>query len=301
MRSAMAKISVIIPCYNRVHLLGRAIDSVLNQTVRDLQLLIVDDASTDGTDRLVESYQDPRIEYIRHETNRGAAAARNTGLQSVSARFVAFLDSDDAWLEDKLEKQYAEFEKGGDRLGVVYTRFRKIDWRYEPSVQRLEGDIRSRILVQNCVGTASTPMLRRECFDEPHAFDSTLEGSEDWDIWIRLAQKWEFRLVSEVLVLYYPQPISLTADRSGALRANERLFRKHAALIDALDPPTRAEHFFYRGRMFIAHRRFMTAAGCILRALRIDPTLLGDVVHYLFVESARKVRSRIGIPMRDVD
>jgi glycosyltransferase involved in cell wall biosynthesis len=294
----MARISVIIPCFNRGHLLPRAIESVLGQSIGDFELIIVDDASSDDTQQLIRSFEDPRIEYIRHETNRGASAARNTGIEHSKGEFVAFLDSDDAWLESKLEKQLVAFDAGSTRLGVVYTTFRKIEWHYEPRVKRWQGDISARILVNNCVGTASTPMIRRACFETSGVFDENLRGSEDWDLWIRLAEHWDFECIAEDLVHYYPQPISMTSDRRGALRAYKTLFEKHAQRIASLDDAIRADHFFYRGRIYLTHRRLIAGFASIARALRIDPSHLGAVAHYLFVESGRKLLYRVQHGMR---
>jgi glycosyltransferase involved in cell wall biosynthesis len=294
----MARVSVIIPCFNRRHLLGRAVESVLRQTINDFELVIVDDGSSDGTQEFCAAFEDPRIRYVRHDVNRGASAARNTGLEHSKGEFVAFLDSDDIWLESKLEKQLAAFDVGSKRLGVVYTRFRKIDWHYEPEVRRWQGDIRARILVNNCVGTASTPMIRRRCFEVSGDFDESLRCSEDWDLWIRMAEHWDFECISEELVHYYPQPISLTADFRGALLAYAALFEKHAERINGLQDSTRAEHYFYRGRIYMTHRRFIAGVGAIVHALRIDPSIVGDVAHYVFIESVRKAFYRIRRLMR---
>jgi glycosyltransferase involved in cell wall biosynthesis len=289
----MSTISVIIPTYNRVSLLGRAIQSVLRQSLDDLQLLIIDDGSNDGTKEFVRALEDPRVDYIRHKTNQGASAARNTGLSRANGEFVAFLDSDDEWLETKLEKQLAAFAEGNDRLGVVYTTFRKIDWRYEPELPRWRGDIRAKILVNNFVGTASTPLIRSSCFAESGNFDETICGSEDWDLWIRLADAWEFEHIPENLVNYYPQPISLTSDREGALGAYRILFAKHDGRIQSLDRSNRAEHYFYRGRIYLAQRKLLVGARCLIRALATDPRVLPDMMRYLLIESSRKVLDRI--------
>jgi glycosyltransferase involved in cell wall biosynthesis len=289
----MARISVIIPCFNRGHLIGRAIESVLTQSIDDFELLVVDDGSSDDTREIIQAFEDSRIEYIRHETNRGASAARNRGVAQAKGEFIAFLDSDDAWLASKLEKQLASFDAGSSRLGIVYTLFEKIGWHYEPQVRRWQGDIRDRILVNNCVGTASTPMIRRRCFDVSGGFDESLRGSEDWDLWIRMAEDWEFKCIPEVLVHYYPQSVSLTADHGAALRAYKALFEKHSKRIDDLDAAIRADHYFYRGRIYLSHRRFGLGFGSIARALRTDPSTFGDIAHYLFVESGRKLRDRL--------
>ena len=101
----MTQISVIIPTYNRVNLLNRAINSVLRQTFSDFEVIVVDDSSEDDTKAVVETLKDPRIRYICHDENRGAAAARNTGIRVSRGEHIAFLDSDDEWLSKKLELQ----------------------------------------------------------------------------------------------------------------------------------------------------------------------------------------------------
>ncbi len=289
----MARVSVIIPTFNREHLLRRSVESVLKQSFSDFQLLVVDDGSDDGTKALIESIEDPGIEYIRHETNRGVSAARNTGVRHSDGEFVAFLDSDDTWAESKLERQVAAFDAGSNRLGAVYTTFRKIDWRYEPEVRRPSGNIAIPILVNNCVGTASTPMLTRRCFEATGGFDEALRSSEDWDLWIRVARDWEFEYLDESLVDYYPQAVSLTSDRKGALRSYAALFEKHADEIASLGPAIRAEHYFYRGRIYFTYRKIFAGSGSMIYALWIDSSKLRDISRYLFVENGRKIRDRI--------
>ena len=113
-------ISVIIPTYNRAHLISRSAKSVLAQTYPDFELIIVDDGSGDNTEEIIEALADPRIRYLRHESNRGVSAARNTGIRAARGDYIAFQDSDDEWLPQKLEKQLGLFEQDnrGD-LGLV--------------------------------------------------------------------------------------------------------------------------------------------------------------------------------------
>ena len=115
-------VSVIIPTYNRAHLVDRAIQSVLNQTYKDFELIIVDDGSTDNTEDIIKEFQkkDERIKYIRHEENRGGSAARNTGIKAAKGEYIAFLDSDDEWLPIKLGRQISEFTNKS-KIALVYT------------------------------------------------------------------------------------------------------------------------------------------------------------------------------------
>src|SRR5688500_9781977 len=117
-------VSVVIPTYNRAHLIRRAIDSVVAQTFADWELIVVDDASKDDAEGVVRSYGDSRMRYVRHDVNKGASAARNTGLYAAHGEFVAFLDSDDEWLPEKLASQVELFRAnpgGFASLGVVLT------------------------------------------------------------------------------------------------------------------------------------------------------------------------------------
>ncbi|MGC8603005.1 MAG: glycosyltransferase family 2 protein, partial [Desulfomonilaceae bacterium] len=117
----MSLVSVIIPTYNRAHLIERAVNSVLEQTYDKLEIIVVDDGSTDNTGNVLSQLQDgdSRVRYIRHETNKGSQSARNTGIRNARGDYVAFLDSDDEWLPYKLEKQIPLFQNTERNIGVV--------------------------------------------------------------------------------------------------------------------------------------------------------------------------------------
>src|SRR6056297_1399486 len=116
----MPTVSVIVPTYNRADSLPRTIDSVLAQTHDDLELVVVDDASTDDTETVVERYEDDRVTYLEHATNRGGSAARNTGIRASDGDYVAFLDSDDEWHPEKLERQVRELESRSEEWVAAY-------------------------------------------------------------------------------------------------------------------------------------------------------------------------------------
>jgi glycosyltransferase involved in cell wall biosynthesis len=198
-------VSVVIPTYNRETLVKAAISSVLQQTYSDFELLIIDDASQDETQIAVESFQDPRIHYIRHSQNAGECATRNTGLQACQGDYVAFLDSDDEWLPNKLETQLNLFAQSPPSVGVVYSAITVVKGDRMFTKRHLgygDGDIHGNLLYHNLVGTPSTVMVKRNYLQQGSVFDSTLRCCGDWDMWLQLAQHCEFKFCPEPLVLY---------------------------------------------------------------------------------------------------
>ena len=162
----MPQVSVIIPTYNRAHLLSRAIKSVLNQTFQDFEIIIVDDASTDDTDKLVVSFHDSRVRYIQHEKNHGGGAVRNSAIKQAQGDYIAFLDSDDEWLPEKLEKQMKLFNGTSKKVGLVSAG--AVDIRnqipYAYYIPKFRGDISRRILIKNCVGLTAIAVVRKGVF-----------------------------------------------------------------------------------------------------------------------------------------
>lgn len=197
-------ISIIIPTYNRANILPRSVQSVLDQTFTNFELIIVDDASTDHTYHVVNSFNDPRIHYIRREANGGEAAARNTGIVQARAPFIAHHDSDDIWLPEKLQKQLELFQSQPDEVGAVYSRFRKIqpggtsvfpgNW---PSQK--EGNLFAQLLQSNFIGTP-TVITRFECVETVGLFNESLKNVVDWEMWIRLARRYRIKFIDETLV-----------------------------------------------------------------------------------------------------
>lgn len=198
-------VSVVIPTYNRANLIGRAIQSVLGQTYQNFELIVVDDASTDDTKQIVKGFQDDRIEYIGHNKNKGGAAARNTGIQKANGKYIAFLDSDDEWLSTKLEKQLNCFSQGSDSIGAVYcshyTQDDSLGYRRGPSSNLKKGDLRKLLLSGWCPATTSLFVLPKKVLNESGLFDERLTSFQDYDLWIRVAEYYEFEYVKEPLVI----------------------------------------------------------------------------------------------------
>lgn len=196
-------VSVIIPTYNRATTLEDAIESALNQTFRNFELLIVDDGSTDHTTQLVEKYHST-AKYLL-QTNKGVAAARNTGIQNSQGKLICFLDSDDRWAKNKLELQ-VELMTSNPRIKICYTDetwirggVRVNQKKYH---QKYSGWIYQRCLPL-CIISCSSAMIHRDVFDRVGLFDESMIVCEDYDLWLRISRRFPISLIPIPLIIKY--------------------------------------------------------------------------------------------------
>lgn len=200
-------ISVVIPTHNRENLLPRAIDSALKQSYPNFEIVVVSDGSCDNTDAIMEKYcsDSDRIRYISYHLAKGGNYARNTGVEAAKGEYVAFLDDDDEWHADKLEKQYAIIEND-DNIGLVATGINSIQegedfiTKFIPSA---EYDASKQILLRNCIGSTTTVMVKKELIQSVGGFDENLGALQDYDCWVRLCQITRVGVVKEPCVEYY--------------------------------------------------------------------------------------------------
>jgi len=224
-------ISVIIPAYNTAHLIGRSIKSVLSQTYQNFEIIVVDDGSTDELNEVVTAFNDNRIQYIRHEVNRGGSAARNTGVQNAKGNYIAFLDSDDEWLPEKLEKQIKVFQSTSSNIGVVYTGWRWIRDKDNIIIQEkipiYRGDVSRIILEEDGIGSLSTPLVKKDILTSIGGLDEKLPSRQDWDLWIRLSKVCEMDFVPEILVNYYLRSGSISTNVYNKIYGTEQVLEKY--------------------------------------------------------------------------
>jgi len=263
MREAMSPlISVIIPTHNRAQLLPRAVSSVLGQTHGNLELIIVDDGSTDNTSEIVKRFKDPRILYLCHKVSRGAPAARNTGIQRAKGEYIAFLDDDDEWLPHKLERQLDALFQLHRKAGVAYCKYKKL---YPNAKARIGGERfgQRRLLHHNFITTSSL-LVRRECLDADR-FDESLPRGQDWELCLRLSQRYEFVFVDEVLVLAGATPGSIGTNKHSLLRAYQMILDKHYRLIRK-SPRALGTFHYTIGSLLAKEKQWQAARTHLLRS-----------------------------------
>jgi glycosyltransferase involved in cell wall biosynthesis len=201
----MPKVSIVIPAYNAMNYLPQTVSSVMEQTYKDFEIVLVNDGSTDRIQEWVAAQNIPQIKLISQE-NRGLAGARNTGIRQSQGIYIAILDADDLWEPTKLEKQVQILDSDPE-AALVYTWVSLVDedgvstGRFYKS--QVEGKVWEPMLFVNIVGCGSVPLIRRACLDEAGYFDENLKSfMEDWDLWLRMAQRYNFRVAREILVYY---------------------------------------------------------------------------------------------------
>lgn len=197
------RVSIIIPTYNRGYIIERAIQSILCQTYEAFELLIVDDGSNDDTEEVVKRISDERIRYIKCTKNRGPAAARNEGVRESRYPYIAFHDSDDEWVEDKLEKQMQVLKAADEKTGMVYSSYKTdlgqvFPQEWVPKNQR-GGQIFPYLLRGNMIGTP-TMLLRKECFEKVGGFKEELRCIEDYEFVLRFAKVYSIAYIDEHLL-----------------------------------------------------------------------------------------------------
>lgn len=231
-------ISVVIPTYNRREALPAAIESVCAQTYENIELIVVDDASTDGTHELFAAISDPRVKYLRYEQNRGACYARNLGAAQARGALIAFQDSDDTWHADKLEKQYRRLCDTGAEM--CFCGMRRVAENgsafYYPVHAPGAGNPVGDFLSENRAST-QTMLMRREVWERLR-FDEDIRRYQDWDFAIRAAAQFDLVYLPEALVDSAVGRDSISA-RVASYPHLLRLYEKHSALYMA-HPESRA-------------------------------------------------------------
>jgi len=283
--SSPGLVSVIMAAYNARPYIAQAIRSVLSQQYRNLELLVVDDGSTDGTPEEVAPFlRDPRVHY-HYQPNGGQTAAKNAGLRHSRGEFIAFCDADDMWLPHKLVAQIPPFAYR-PRVGVVYSRTALMDesGRHLPvdltdEPPRPSGRVTAALFRVNFV-PFGTAVARRRCFDELGPFDERYRMGIDWELWLRFSRHYDFLFIDDETAVYRVWPGQMSKNWTGRYEHAFRIMNEFLARYpDALPPHAVAEAWAHsytqRARLRAATSQdYRAALADVGRALRLQPTSL---------------------------
>jgi glycosyltransferase involved in cell wall biosynthesis len=251
------KFSIVIPAFNRSALVTRAIASVLQQTIDDFEIIVVDDCSTDDTREVVRALPDSRIRLLALTENRGPAGARNTGIAAATGQYISLLDSDDEYLPAFLERTLGALDGTGPEVGFSWTGTER---RYTSERGGLYREQTARRIwkpvftsrteaMRYCLthdapwGTSNGVTFKRSVFERCGMFDESLRACEDMDILVRLMRDFEFRVVPECLVLYHDDALQrVDANRKNQADAWQAMYRKYH---DHIDGDAAAVGFFH--------------------------------------------------------
>lgn len=255
----MPLVSVVIPAYNAESFIRETLDSVLEQTYRNIEVIVVDDGSHDRTAEIVADYaqRDRRI-ILLQQTNQGVAAARNLAIELAKGEFIAPVDADDVWYPQKLEKQVQCLLEADDSTGLVYTWSVDIDDQGNLTggyhARSLEGNALIALTYTNFLGHASVPLIRRCCFTKVGDYDSQLrvqnaEGCEDIDLYLRIAEHYQFQVIPEFLMAYRRTTGSMSCNWGKMLKSHllvrEKVKQKYSQIPKFVYQWARSNYYLY--------------------------------------------------------
>ncbi|MFW6015619.1 MAG: glycosyltransferase family 2 protein [bacterium] len=233
-------VSVVIPTHNRSHLIKRAVKSVLSQTFQNFEVIVVSDGSVDDTDKVMNDIceQDSRVKYISYFPAQGGNIARNRGIENAQYKYIAFLDDDDEWHSDKLEKQINLFQQNKN-IGLVCTGINAIYVKENITISYIPTapiDSSREILIKNCIGSTTTVMIKSELLKTCGKFDPELKALQDYDLWIRICQETMVGVVREPCVDYYNDlgNDQISQYTGKYIEATKHINRKYSRLLSTL-------------------------------------------------------------------
>jgi glycosyltransferase involved in cell wall biosynthesis len=289
----MPLISVIIPVYNGEETIKKTIESVLNQTFNDFEIIIIDDGSQDSTLAVIDNIQDSRKKVFSYP-NAGVSESRNRGLKLATGEYIAFLDADDLWTPDKLEAQLKALQEN-PKAAVAYS---WSDW-IDESGQFLRsgghitvnGNAYEKLLLRDFIESGSNPLIRRQALDEVGGFEFSVTHAEDWDMWLRLAARYEFVAVPSPQILYRVSSNSASCDiwkmEAGSLRTIEQAFAQAPESLQHLKREVLGNRYKYLTFKALEgppeRRRGLAAIRFFWQAVRNDPAWLGRTQLMLIV------------------
>jgi glycosyltransferase involved in cell wall biosynthesis len=229
-------VSIIIPAFNAEEFIAKTLESVLGQTYRNIEVLVVNDGSQDKTPEIVQEYtqRDVRIKLL-NQANAGVAAARNLGIQHAKGSLIAPIDADDLWSYEAVAKLVTQLQSSCSEVGVVYAWSIDIDEQDQPTggfhAAKIDGNVYKTLICHNFLGNASATLIRKICIEQIGGYDiqfraQNAQGCEDWDLYIRLAEHYKFAVVPEFLIGYRKVSSGMSKDFNQMARSQQIMLKK---------------------------------------------------------------------------
>lgn len=276
-------VSVIVPVYNRESLVSETIDSILSQTYKNFEVILINDGSSDDSLSVLVAYERRFPEKIRviDQSNQGQIIARNNGIKVAQGDYIAFLDSDDLWKKDKLERQIPLFNKG---VGLVYAGTEIINEkgetiRAEPADETLSGNIYPQLLVKNRM-TGGTVVVTSESLRRVGVFSTDFKAAENWDLWLRICKEYLAEVVAEPLIEYRIHSNNMSSDTQLMLDAKMKIIEKHCdlksrdPLIYRFSKLAYADYFYRIGLDHFANERYLKASKAFFTTMQYSFTYM---------------------------
>ncbi|MBW2642661.1 MAG: glycosyltransferase family 2 protein [Deltaproteobacteria bacterium] len=277
-------VSIIVPTFNRAGMIHRAIESIKYQTFNDWELIVVDDASTDDTEEILQRYMrnDARIGYTKHAENKGGSAARNSGIKKSKGSYIALLDDDDRWHPEKLRLQY-DYLQNHPETGLIYSGFCYVDYETDKIIKsvrpRYQGNVSSIILKTNIIGSP-TPLIRNECFQRAGLFDEKLTSCQDWDMWIRISRFYSFAYVNECLAEVTMHGRQISSDLSSKIDSRKKLLDKYFYFIKK-KPSILSYHYKKLALLHAIDHSPIQTIKYLIRAFLLQPYKVEYILHLI--------------------
>ena len=286
-----AKVSVIIPTYKRSNVLPRAINSVLNQTYKNIEVIVVDDNNPrtkyrKDTEMIMEKYRnDKRVRYIKHDRNKNGSAARNTGIANAHGEYIAFLDDDDEYLPRKIEVSVKRLEPLDENWAGCYTAYKKIlkNNRFQYSLQKKEGSLLLETLARNSfLAGGSNLLIRKSTILDIGGFDESFIRNQDIEFLVRIFRKYKIAYVDECSLIIHYEVRDMSRTYEENVEIEERFIQTFKSYIEELSEEEK--NYVYtnialqRFRISIYKRKIIDG----IKNLRKNNVAVSTIIHYIF-------------------
>ncbi len=280
-------VSAVITTYKRdADMVVRAVRSVINQSYTNIEIIVVDDSPADWTDYIyvkeaLGNLNDCRIKYYKNPSNVGACVSRNIGVGHSNGEYVAFLDDDDEWQADKIEKQLQLVDKY-DLVYCLATTIYPDGSKERFSNKYANGDLYDALLFCNIVGSTSLTMVSRRAFDDVQGFDPEMQSSQDYDLWLRISKKFKIGCVNEELVIYHVHSGErITSNPDKKIQGFSRIIEKNSSEYNN-NPKALSKQLHNMVRFYIQKGDKRKAKEITFKSIKLYPLLLNEHLHSLY-------------------